>query len=549
LPDLFVKLNKILESPVITTHIAKVEAAKVHKLLAQRLHTAADVVIGYYWPAANKALDSAMKDRVLKVQNAANEAKKAWEDLRKSYLEMESKKMTEERPKTAVTKTNLANKYREARKAAKEHKLTVDNADILSENQKKMEQISAIWGSAARAAKYLRKRDGCGGGNVSQGIVRKSRSKDNDPAVLNNEKIIREMLDEDEIEKNNAKNLENKPKSEERKTGITAQEFVLSRKKEYESRRKQEECKAKNNNDSLEEIPREDLQNLESPLKNEKKQLNNFLEPPKESPGIDRQSDDPDIDKVSESSIAQNIRSPQITSNQEIQQKTKDDSDANLMEGLKKAHIHPPQPIQSNIKKEIPAKPQNPTNIQPNLTNIQQNKPFVVPTKESRQQIERNLQNYDSEPLRDTVDLSKMPGKQEEQIPVTTAQWIEASKKLAAGRVEESYRTVLNSEDDLYLLRIMMQTGPITKTLTTGTTEVVLRRINQIVRANCIPSILLNWIKESVEKGDFMGFEKKLQNELLDTLYELRESKTELGETASEIYKKAIISMKEQKNI
>ena len=73
-------------------HVAKVEAAKVHKLLAQRLHTAADVVIGCYWPSVTKALEAAMRDRVLKVQNAANEAMQEWTKLRESYLEMEKKK-------------------------------------------------------------------------------------------------------------------------------------------------------------------------------------------------------------------------------------------------------------------------------------------------------------------------------------------------------------------------------------------------------------------------------------------------------------------------
>eukprot|EP01022_Parablepharisma_sp_SALTPOND_P008076 TRINITY_DN135165_c0_g1_i1.p3 TRINITY_DN135165_c0_g1~~TRINITY_DN135165_c0_g1_i1.p3 ORF type:complete len:446 (-),score=77.03 TRINITY_DN135165_c0_g1_i1:5791-7128(-) len=437
---------------MITAHMAKIEAAKIHKLLAQRLHTAADVVVGYYWPAVAQALETAMRDRVLKVQNAANEARNEWEKLKEAYMDMEKKKTVEERPKTAVS---IVNKYKEARRLAKQQKMVESPSKVSN----KIEEISAIWGSAARAAKFLKKRDGSGGGNLVQGIIRKSRTKMEEP--MDNEKVIRELSQEPQEE------YKSVPKAK----GMTAQEYVLLKKREFEQRRLQEEQKAKPEEDSLEEIKPESI--LEPPQK-----------PQQESPGIDRQSDAPDIDLEESKGLSQP---------HEVEPG---------MEGLKRAHIHPPQRT-------------------------------IIPRKET-------------EILRDTVDFSKMKVEPpvSDPMPSTTAQWLEAAKKLGTGMVEESYKTVLSTEDDLYLLRIMLQTGPVCKKLSSGTSEAVLRRTNQIVRANAIPTLLLKWIEQAVDNGDFYHFNKSVQNELLDTLYELGESKTELGENAGEVYRKVIISGK-----
>ena len=54
-------------------------------------------------------------------------------------------------------------KYRELRKVVKS-----GTPSTLRDDKKVFEEITAIWGSAARAAKFLKKRDGNGGGNFAK---------------------------------------------------------------------------------------------------------------------------------------------------------------------------------------------------------------------------------------------------------------------------------------------------------------------------------------------------------------------------------------------
>ncbi len=514
----------------MTAHVSKIEAAKILKLLAERLHTAADVIVGYYWPAVGKALEAAMRDRVLKVQNAAGEAYKEWQRLQATYLEMEKKKtQPENRPKTAAAAavSSVVNKYKEARNLAKQQKLV--SSPSLASNAAKFEEISAIWGSAARAAKYLRKRDGSGGGNVVQGaIVRKSRSKGDDPTVaaLNNDKIMRELEKNEQPILEDVKNEETKVEDHKIRTGMTAKEFILSKKKELEQREQLQKMRSREPEEVVkrETVKNEEQDSLEDEIPPPPAAAPEEVvpdQPPLESspPGIDRQSDDPDIDKESEASArADNLRAP-----------------PNLLPIRKpaadqcKTYIHPPQGVVTAIIQKSPA--------------------AVVAAAAAI----TKARNEDDDPLRDTVDFTSVRkygavpvtapiAPVQQAIPATTAQWLEAARKLSGGNVEEGYRTVLAAEDDLYLLRIMLQTGPVSQKLSVSVTENVLRRTNQIVRENAIPKVLLKWIQQAVDRGDFYEFSTKVQNELLDTLYELGETKTELGESAADLYRKIVVN-------
>eukprot|EP00831_Metopus_contortus_P042914 TRINITY_DN3445_c0_g1_i1.p2 TRINITY_DN3445_c0_g1~~TRINITY_DN3445_c0_g1_i1.p2 ORF type:complete len:217 (+),score=80.74 TRINITY_DN3445_c0_g1_i1:44-694(+) len=88
-----------------------------------------------------------------------------WEVLRRIFYASEKRKTLEEckgrEEEKNERRTPQNQKYRELRNIKKQQ----SQAAEMEENSKKLEEISAIWGSAARAAKYLRKRDGAGGGN------------------------------------------------------------------------------------------------------------------------------------------------------------------------------------------------------------------------------------------------------------------------------------------------------------------------------------------------------------------------------------------------
>ena len=58
--------------------------------------------------------------------------------------------------------------------------------------------------------------------------------------------------------------------------------------------------------------------------------------------------------------------------------------------------------------------------------------------------------------------------------------------KLEDGEFDEAYQEALELGDDLYLLRLIAQTGPVVKKLNQRTLRRVLRKLNKIVRGNVL---------------------------------------------------------------
>ena len=68
---------------------------------------------------------------------------------------------------------------------------------------------------------------------------------------------------------------------------------------------------------------------------------------------------------------------------------------------------------------------------------------------------------------------------------------------------EEAYRLTMKDADDLYLLRLMAQTGPVVKQLEDRTALSVMNRVNKIVRSGAFESMEMEWIEESNRRGLF----------------------------------------------
>jgi len=111
------------------------------------LLSVADVVVGFYQDSILKALEYATKDRVIKVQQAANAAVKEWRKLRETYKEIEAKKMIEDAKES--NEEELINKRL--------------NENIKSDYKEvKVENI----GEVRRKSPFLKKRMGTGGGYI-----------------------------------------------------------------------------------------------------------------------------------------------------------------------------------------------------------------------------------------------------------------------------------------------------------------------------------------------------------------------------------------------
>lgn len=87
----------------------------------------------------------------------------------------------------------------------------------------------------------------------------------------------------------------------------------------------------------------------------------------------------------------------------------------------------------------------------------------------------------------------------------------------------------MNESDDIYLLRLIVQTGPvISRGLNEQTSRRVLSRLNKIVRGGIFYKIQLDWLDESRNTNFFRNLSQQEQNEYLDTLYHFASNKSDL---------------------
>ena len=70
-----------------------------------------------------------------------------------------------------------------------------------------------------------------------------------------------------------------------------------------------------------------------------------------------------------------------------------------------------------------------------------------------------------------------------------TKSWVEVLQALdsdASDRYETAYNKVLEMGDDIYLLRLISQTGPVIKDLNPKTAWKVMKKFNKIIRCNIL---------------------------------------------------------------
>jgi len=388
---LFAKLNGYLKCTEVTAQAMKIEAAELHKVLVQSLQSAADVVIEYYWEPSKEALNATMKDKVPRVQKAASEAMNEWEKLKE-----------------------MCERQREKKSGGEESR------------------ISGVWGSAARAAKFLKKNNGSGGGNFLGRVMKDTRLSSN--------------------------------KVEERFANIVKQE-----------------------------------------MKKHKEEITKIAE-------------DEELNKVvTEEKLTDDIILMSIEEHEDQPVKEEEQE-------KEESKVIPLKNI--NVDQTVKEYYEEPPNEQIIF------EPELVDTKVIAQEIENTVRGHDTV-VDDTMNY-------EQEIPDTTAKWIETTQKLKTGDKEESYKTILSTKDDLYLFRLMMQTGSVPNELSTSTTESVLKRSSQIIKSSAITQLLLQLIENSISTGKFFQFSRETQNELLDTLHSLSNQKNAIGEIACNSYRNAI---------
>ena len=82
----------------------------------------------------------------------------------------------------------------------------------------------------------------------------------------------------------------------------------------------------------------------------------------------------------------------------------------------------------------------------------------------------------------------------------------------------------------------MVRTGPVIESLRDETSMHIVERVNTIMRSNQLQNTITDWIRESLELGIFGDQSSLLQNELLDTLYELSATQGPIAHNSAQLY-------------
>ena len=97
--------------------------------------------------------------------------------------------------------------------------------------------------------------------------------------------------------------------------------------------------------------------------------------------------------------------------------------------------------------------------------------------------------------------------------------WLKSIELLRKKDFEGAYRNILQEGDDVYLLRLVAQTGPVIKFLSDQTASMVLLRINKIMRSGSLQALVVDWVDEAGKTGILQKLDRHQQNEYMDTLY------------------------------
>ena len=106
--------------------------------------------------------------------------------------------------------------------------------------------------------------------------------------------------------------------------------------------------------------------------------------------------------------------------------------------------------------------------------------------------------------------------------------WLNCLELINKNKISEAYELILNAKDDIYLLRLILLTGPVLHLLNDNLAKKILVRINMINRGRQINNILIQFIEESIDNKNniFQKLEYKEQNDILDSLFNMFQNKT-----------------------
>lgn len=165
--------------------------------------------------------------------------------------------------------------------------------------------------------------------------------------------------------------------------------------------------------------------------------------------------------------------------------------------------------------------------------------------------LKQTIRHEDPSAMKQTIKAEVSMTQAENSGSSATQEWLQALGSIKEGNSEAAFSSMLRCgisqgvslEDDLYLLRLMLQTGPVCSSLRLSTNEGILQRINGVIRSRVLERTFVLWLQDAVSSKEFYKFSRDTQNELLDTLYEFSQAQSEFASAAESLYINIINSL------
>jgi len=114
--------------------------------------------------------------------------------------------------------------------------------------------------------------------------------------------------------------------------------------------------------------------------------------------------------------------------------------------------------------------------------------------------------------------------------------WKEASESLANGNYEAAYSKILNTGDDIYLLRLLKLTGPCLKKLNRFTAMKLLKRIIALQKSNFFDKMALGFFESAHRTQVTHNMKIEDQNMMLKSLYKISSKSDTVGQVAANLH-------------
>ena len=152
--------------------------------------------------------------------------------------------------------------------------------------------------------------------------------------------------------------------------------------------------------------------------------------------------------------------------------------------------------------------------IQPSI--VENNNSFYINSRKMRLNSIKDSKNHSVNTEDPDFNINNLNKKEDTSIDSeVTKTWKETLKLIEKGKINEGYLKLINSGDDIYLLRLICLTGPIIDKLDIEVAKRVLIRVNMISKSHQIQQLLIGLIYE------FSGLNNSIASEAAELYAEL----------------------------